>query len=406
MSFIDSLIAKRIKNTNTSSEDDIFKFEKIKRAKREAEKNNPSVKLIDMGIGEPDKCADIEIINTLYREAKKKENRQYADNGIEEYKEAAIRYMEEVYGVKNLNIDKNIVHGIGSKSILAMLPTTVINSGDYSIVTVPGYPIIGTHTEYLGGHVYYLALKKENNFLPDLESIPIYIRRKAKILYLNYPNNPTGAVANNAFFKKVVEFAKKNKIIVIHDAAYAAITYDDYKPISFLETEGAIDVGVEVHSMSKAFNMTGWRLAFIVGNEKIIDAVKKVKDNSDSGQFKAIQKAGVYALSHREITKDINERYSARLDRLIEILNKVGFDAKKPKGSFYLYVKSPKAAGEVYFKNAEEASEYFIYKELISVVPWDDVGSYLRFSVTFESDNDDEFFKELELRLLNMNLKF
>lgn len=406
MSFIDSLIAKRIKNTNTSSEDDIFKFEKIKRAKREAEKNNPSVKLIDMGIGEPDKCADIEIINTLYREAKKKENRQYADNGIEEYKEAAIRYMEEVYGVKNLNIDKNIVHGIGSKSILAMLPTTVINSGDYSIVTVPGYPIIGTHTEYLGGHVYYLALKKENNFLPDLESIPIYIRRKAKILYLNYPNNPTGAVANNAFFKKVVEFAKKNKIIVIHDAAYAAITYDDYKPISFLETEGAIDVGVEVHSMSKAFNMTGWRLAFIVGNEKIIDAVKKVKDNSDSGQFKAIQKAGVYALSHREITKDINERYSVRLDRLIEILNKVGFDAKKPKGSFYLYVKSPKAAGEVCFKNAKEASEYFIYKELISVVPWDDVGSYLRFSVTFESDDDDEFFKELELRLLNMNLKF
>lgn len=406
MSYIDSLIAKRIKNANTSSEDDIFKFEKIKRAKREAKKNNPSVKLIDMGIGEPDKCADIEIINTLYREAKKKENRQYADNGIEEYKEAAIRYMEEVYGVNNLNIDKNIVHGIGSKSILAMLPTTVINSGDYSIVTVPGYPIIGTHTEYLGGHVYYLELKKENNFLPDLESIPIYIRRKAKLLYLNYPNNPTGAVANNAFFKKVVEFAKKNKIIVIHDAAYAAITYDDYKPISFLETEGAIDVGVEVHSMSKAFNMTGWRLAFIVGNEKIIDAVKKVKDNSDSGQFKAIQKAGIYALSHREITKDINERYSVRLDRLIDILNKVGFDAKKPKGSFYLYVKSPKSAGEVYFKNAEEASEYFIYKELISVVPWDDVGSYLRFSVTFESDNDDEFFKELELRLLNMNLKF
>ena len=406
MSYIDSLIAKRIKNTNTSSEDDIFKFEKIKRAKREAQKNNPTVKLIDMGVGEPDKCADIEIINTLYREAKKKENRQYADNGIEEYKEAAIRYMEEVYDVKNLNIDKNIVHGIGSKSILAMLPTTVINSGDYSIVTVPGYPIIGTHTEYLGGHVYYLPLTRENNFLPDLDSVPMYVRRKAKLLYLNYPNNPTGAVANGEFFEKVVEFAEKNKIIVIHDAAYAAITYDNYKPISFLKTEGAIDVGVEVHSMSKAFNMTGWRLAFIVGNDKIIDAIKKVKDNSDSGQFKAIQKAGIYALSHREITQDINERYSLRLDKLIDILNKVGFDAKKPKGSFYLYVKSPKGAGEVCFKNAQEASEYFIYKGLISVVPWDDVGSYLRFSVTFESDNDDELFKDLESRLSNMNLKF
>lgn len=406
MSYIDSLISKRIKNTNTSSEDDIFKFEKIKRAKKEAKKNNPSVKLIDMGVGEPDKCADIGVINTLYKEAKKKENRQYADNGIEEYKEAAIKYMHEVYGVQNLNIDTNIVHGIGSKSILAMLPTTVINSGDYSIVTVPGYPIIGTHTEYLGGHVYNLELREENDFLPDLESVPLYVRKRAKLLYLNYPNNPTGAVANGEFFERVVEFAKKNKIIVVHDAAYSAITYDDYKPLSFLEVEGAIDVGVEVHSMSKAFNMTGWRLAFIVGNEKVIDALKKVKDNSDSGQFKAIQRAGIYALSHREITQDINARYSTRLDKLIEILNKVGFTVKKPKGSFYLYVKSPKAAGSVCFKNAEEASEYFIYRELISVVPWDDVGSYLRFSVTFEAENDDEFFEELELRLLKMNLKF
>lgn len=406
MSFMNNIIAKRLGGSSFGDESEVFKFEKIKRAKSEAKALNPNLELIDLGVGEPDRGAGKDVVDILAEEAMRLENRKYADNGILEFKEAAIDYMKKVYNVNNLNVDRNVVHGIGSKSILSMIPTCVINPGDVALVTVPGYPILATHVEYLGGEVYSLPLKEENDYLPDLDNIPEEVLRRSKVLYINYPNNPTGAVATKEFFEKVVAFTKKNKILVVHDAAYAAITYDGYKPLSFLSVEGAIDVGVEVHSLSKAFNMTGWRLAFVVGNEEMIDVIKKVKDNCDSGQFRAIQKAGVYALNHIEITDDICRRYSYRMDKLINILNKVGFDAKKSRGTFYCYVKSPKGARNVKFTSAENAADYLIENSLISVVPWDDVGCYLRFSVTFESDNDEEVFKEIEKRLIDLELSF
>lgn len=405
--FFEELFANRIGGKNFGKGNDIFKFEKIKRAKKEAMERFPNMELIDLGVGEPEFGASKEIVDILSIEAKSLRNRKYADNGIDEFKEAAINYLEKVYKVYGLNYEKNVVHGIGSKSILAMLPLCLINSGDIALVTVPGYPILGSSTRYLGGEVYELPLYEKNGYLPDLDNIPEDILKKAKVLYINYPNNPTGAVATREFYKSVVDFAKKNNILVVQDAAYASINFDN-EPLSFLSVEGAIDVGVEIHSLSKAFNMTGWRLAFIVGHEKIIDAFKMVKDNNDSGQFRAIQKAGVYALNHPEITKNNCIEYSKRMDLLVDALREVGFEAKKPKGSFYIYVKSPKGAGDTIFKNAEEACEYLLVNALISTVPWDEVGSYLRFSVTFESyeRGAESIINELKARLLKLKLFF
>lgn len=409
MDIITNNIAERLGGVNFGKGTGGYKFAIIKAAKARAKQQNPDVPLIDMGVGEPDMPAFQEVVDVLSREAGKKENRFYSDNGIAEYYEAAANYMSKVYGVSGLNPAKNIMHGIGSKPILAMLPAIFINPGDIALTTVPGYPVLSTWTKYLGGQVYNLPINEENNFYPDLDNIPEDILKRAKLLYINYPNNPTGQTATKEFYKKAADFAYKNSIVVVSDAAYAALTYDGEKPLSFMSVEGAMDVGIELHSMSKAYNMTGWRLAFAVGSEKLISAYGTVKDNYDSGQFRAIQKAGVYALNHPEITAEIGEKYSRRFDLLVKALNELGFNAKKPKGSFYCYVKSPKGAGNIAFNSAQEASTYLIEKALISVVPWDDSGAYLRFSVTFEAENEAkeiEIIDEIKKRLSSLNLVF
>lgn len=410
MSFYQSIISERLGGNNFGKEEKIYKFEKIKRAKALAKKEHPELPLIDMGVGEPDSQADDMIIQKLCEEAGKLENRFYADNGIVEFQEMACKYMEEVYGVKGLEPDKNIIHGIGSKSILAILPLCVINPGDVVIMTTPGYPVLGTYTKYLGGEVYNLPLTEENNFYPDLSMIPQDILKRSKMLYINYPNNPTGQVATVEFFEGVVKFAKENHIMVVHDAAYAALVYDDTKPLSFLSVSGAMDIGVEVQSLSKAFNMTGWRMAFLVGDEKIVKAYGTIKDNTDSGQFRAIQKSASVALNNTSITKRVCEKYSRRLELLTKALNEVGFHAKKSPGTFYCYVKSPIGTklGDK-FETAEDAAEYLIKNAVVSTVPWDDAGAYLRLSVTFDAQNKDEekkIINELKERLLKLELVF
>jgi LL-diaminopimelate aminotransferase len=248
-----------------------------------------------------------------------------------------------------------------------------------------------------------------NGFLPYLDSISADVRRRAKLLYINYPNNPTGAGATTAFFEKVVKFARTNNIIVVHDAAYAALTYGT-RPLSFLSVPGANDVGVEIHSLSKAFNMTGWRLSFVAGNERVIAGYGNVKDNYDSGQFKAIQKAGVYALDHPEFTNEIAAKYERRLRAMSGVLSEMGFNAKMPAGTFYLYVKMPKGVkGGACFTSAEDFSEFLIAEKLISTVPWDDAGSYIRFSATFEAkDRADErrVLDEFKKRMGGLQFEF
>ena len=403
-------IAQRLGGEDFGKAGKTYKFARIKQAKAEAIKKHADMLLIDMGVGEPDMPADPGIVQVLAEEAGKPENRWYADNGIPEFQEAAKDYLERVYNLKDLDPYHNIIHGIGSKPILAMIPLVFIDPGDITLTTVPGYPVLGTYTEYLGGKVYKLPLLRENNFYPDFSIIPKSILKKTKLLYLNYPNNPTGQTAIKDFYKEAVKFASRNGIVIISDAAYGAIIFGESSPLSFLSVEGAREVGVEIHSLSKAFNMTGWRLAFLVGSSEVVSAYGAVKDNTDSGQFRAIQKAGIYALNHPEITKENCKRYSRRFDLLVNALKEVGFDAEKPKGTFYCYVPAPQGTESgTTFKTAEEASTFLIEEALISTVPWDDAGAYLRFSATFEArscQEEIELIEELKQRLLRLGLTF
>ena len=401
--YIQELFAERIGGNTFGKGTVLYKFEKIKRARREAEKTHPDVPIIDLGVGEPDWMADEKVVEALYAEAKKWENRGYADNGILPFQQAAAKYMAEQYGVVGLDPENEICHSIGSKPALAMMAQAFINPGDVCLMTAPGYPVMATMTKWLGGSVHQLDLCKENNFLPDLAAIPAEVLERAKLLYLNYPNNPTGAVASVEFFKEVVEFAKANKLIVVQDAAYAALTFDGYQPLSFLSVPGAKEVGVEIHSLSKAFNMTGWRLGFVAGNSKVVKAFACVKDNNDSGQFKAIQLAGATALAHKEITEVTAAKYSRRHNLLVKALNSVGFKVAKPKASFYLFAEVPKGTEDgASFANAEEFTQWLIKEKQISAVPWDDVGHFVRFSVTFLANSEEEevgLMKEIERRL-------
>ena len=407
--YIQKLFADRLGGNKFGKDTKIYKFEKIKRAKRSAMDANPNKELFDLGVGEPDEMAFPGVIKTLQLEAEKPENRGYTDNGIEEFKVAAINYMDNVFGVKGLDPNKHVNHTIGAKPGLAMLPSIFINPGDITLMTVPGYPVMGTHTQYLGGEVINLPLTKENSFLPDLKSITSDIAKRAKILYLNYPNNPTGANATQAFYEEAVDFAKKNDVVVVQDAAYGALNFDE-NPSSFLSVPGAMDVGVELHSLSKSYNMTGWRIAFVVGNELIVKGVAHVKDNIDSGQFAAIQKAAIHALEHPDITETILEKYRRRLTKLVETLNSLGFDASMPGGSFFLYVEAPKGVkGGQRFKSGEEFSQYLIKEMMISTVPWDDVGNFIRFSATFAAKGPEEesrIINEIKNRLSSVQFEF
>jgi LL-diaminopimelate aminotransferase len=407
--FVQSLIAERIGGNQFGKSTVIYKFEKIKRAKKAAMIERPDVEIIDMGVGEPDAMADYRVVERLMDEAQKWVNRDYADNGISEFKEAASKYMAEIYGVK-IDPDLEVNHSIGSKPALAMVAQAFINPGDVALMTVPGYPVMGTMSKWLGGDVYNMPLLAENKFLPDLDAIPKDILKKAKLLYLNYPNNPTGATATKAFYKKVVEFAKSNNILVVSDLAYGALMFDDNKPLSFLSVPGAKKVGIEIHSLSKAFNMTGWRMAFVVGNAKAVAAFATVKDNNDSGQFKAIQKAGITALENPSITEYTCAKYSRRHDMLVATLSKIGLKATKPKGSFYLYVPIPKGVKNgPKFKTAEEFSQYLIKEKSISTVPWDDAGNFVRFSVTFlavDEFEEQKVMHEIERRLSDLEFIF
>jgi LL-diaminopimelate aminotransferase len=412
-SYIQSLFAERIGGAQYGKSQAIYKFEKIKRAKRAAMAAHPGKEIIDLGVGEPDEMAFPEAVDALCAEARRPENRGYADNGDAVLKLAAARYLDRVCGVQGIDPETEVIHSIGSKAALSILPAVLINPGDFVLMTTPGYPVFGTHARYYGGRVHNLPLVEENGFLPDLESIPPDVLSKSKVLVLNYPNNPTGASATLDFFKQVVEFAQNNRMVVIHDAAYAALVFEG-APLSFLSVPGAREVGIELHSASKSYNMTGWRCGFVAGNPLLVRAYGDVKDNTDSGQFLAIQHAVAHCLDHPEITQAIAKKYSRRMDGLVRVLGAAGFKARKPKGSFFLYVRAPRAATSsagvrVEFANAEAASQWLITEKLISTVPWDDAGAYLRFSVTFvasDASAEDRILAEIGKRIGDARLEW
>ncbi len=399
--YFQQLFAERIGGPNYGKGAEIYKFEKIKRAKRKALAEHPERKLLDFGIGENDEMADEAVRSVMAQEINKPENRGYSDNGILAFKEAVARLMQREFGVK-LDPVAEINHCIGTKTALAMLPAVFINPGDVTLMTVPGYPVAGTHTKYYGGEVHRLPLRAENDFLPDLDSIPADIRRRAKLLVVNYPNSPTGKTATREFYERVIDFARANNVVVVQDAAHIMLSFDT-KPLSFLQVPGACEVGVEVHSLSKGWNMIGWRMGWVCGHERIVRALADVKDNFDSGQFIAIQKAAAAALDDAEIPRRTRAKYGRRLEKLVETLSRCGFDCRMPGGSYFLYTPSPRAmAGGQTFPTAEAFSQFLIADHSICTVPWDDAGAYLRFSVTYEAADEtgeDALMAETEQRL-------
>jgi LL-diaminopimelate aminotransferase len=406
--YFQPLFAQRIGGGDYGKGTEIYKFEKIKRAKRQALAEHPDRLLIDFGIGENDEMAPRVVRQVMVSEIGRPENRGYADNGILGFKEAVARFMAREFQVE-LDPATEINHCVGSKTALAMFPAVLIDPGDVTLMTVPGYPVAGTHTHYYGGQVQRLPLRAENDYLPDLESIPAEILRRAKLLVLNYPNSPTGKVATREFYARVVEFARANCLVVVQDAAHIMLTYEG-PPLSFLQVPGAREVGVEIHSLSKGWNMIGWRLGWVCGHPRLVRAFADVKDNCDSGQFIAIQKAGIAALDDPEIPRRTREKYRRRLGKLVEVLRRCGFDCRMPGGSYFLYVPSPKGvSGGPSFDSAEAASQYLITEHSICTVPWDDAGAYLRLSVTYEAADEaaeDELMAKAEKRLNKIGLVF
>ncbi len=383
--YFQQLFAERIGGINYGKGTEIYKFEKIKRAKRKALAEHPQRSLVDFGIGENDEMAPENVRAAMGREINALANRGYADNGIAAYKEAAARFMQRSFGV-TLDPVKEVNHCIGSKTALAMIPAAFINPGDVTLMTVPGYPVAGTHTKYYGGTVHRLPLLKQNDFFPDLDSIPADVREKAKLLVINYPNSPTGKLATVDFYKRVIDFALQHQIVVVQDAAHSMLSFAQ-PPLSFLQVPGAKEVGIEIHSMSKGWHMIGWRIGFVCGHERIVQALADVKDNSDSGQFMAIQKAAAVALDDDTIPQRVRTKYERRLRKLVDALKRCGFDCQVPGGTYFLYTPSPTglASDGRKFASAEECSQYLINEHSIVTVPWDDAGAFLRFSVTYEA---------------------
>lgn len=298
------------------------------------------VKVIDLGIGDPDLPTPRHVVSAMQRAVEKVERQKYPSyEGMLEFRESAADFYRRRKGVK-LDPQKEVIALIGSKEGIAHLPLAFVNENDYVLVPDPGYPVYYASTVMAGGRVYYLPLREENDFLPDLDAVPGDIVRKAKILFLNYPNNPTSAVAEREFIRSAIDFCTDNRIILAHDYAYGEIGLDGYRPKSFLEFENAFEVTIEFNSLSKTYNMTGWRIGFACGNEEILKGLLKVKTNVDSGVFEAVQEAAIAALRGDDSIIEENCRiYAERRDVLVEGLRKLGFNVKKPRATFYVWVR-------------------------------------------------------------------
>jgi LL-diaminopimelate aminotransferase len=311
--------------------------------KKKEEMRNKGVDIIDLGIGDPDLPTPQVIIERLKETSGDPKNHRYPSyEGMIEFRTAVTQWFEKRFGVK-CNPRTEVFTLIGSKEGIAHIPLAFVNPGDYVLVPSPGYPVYRVSTLFAGGTPYFLPLRKENGFLPKLSEIPEAVAKKAKLLFINYPNNPTSAIAEKPFFEEVVAFARRHEIIVCHDAAYSEVAFDGYRPLSFFEVEGAKEVGIEFHSLSKTFNMTGWRIGFAVGCSEIISVLGRVKTNIDSGVFQAIQEAGIAALNHFETPlPEIIKVYEKRRDVMIQGLREIGLEVDPPRATFYLWIRVPK----------------------------------------------------------------
>jgi len=325
-----------------------YLFAEIDRRKRAALARG--VDLIDLGIGDPDIPTPSNIVEKLLESATKPVNHRYPNSsGMPEFRDAVASWYKQRFNV-SLDPGKEVVSLIGSKEGIGNMAVAFVDPGDIVLVSSPCDPVYHIGTAFNGGKNYFLPLKKENHFLPDLESIPSDIAKRAKMLWINYPNNPTAAVADKDFFQRVVDFANRYNVIVCHDAAYTEMGYDGYRPMSFLEVDGAREVGIEFHSLSKTFNMTGWRVAMAVGNAELVGGLAQAKSNLDSGIFQSIQEAAIEALKLGDkIVEPSRKIYQERRDILVDGLRAVGLECDKPRATFYVWVGVPKGLSSAEF---------------------------------------------------------
>jgi LL-diaminopimelate aminotransferase len=317
-----------------------YLFAEIDRQKKEVRARG--VDLVDLGIGDPDLPTPPHVIDALARAAREAKNHRYPDyEGLLAFREAAASWYRQRFGVQ-LDPASEVLALIGSKEGTAHVPLAFVNPGDVVLVPDPGYPVYAAGTWFAGGEPYLLPLRAERGFLPDLEAVPPDVLRRAKMLFLNYPNNPTAAVATPEFFAQVVDFARRHGVIVCHDAMYSELRFDGYEPPSFLQTPGAREVGIEFHSCSKTYSMTGWRLGFVVGNREVVAGLGRVKTNVDSGVFQAVQEAGIAALTGpQDYVAQVRAIYQERRDIVIAGLRKLGLPATPPRATFFVWAPVP-----------------------------------------------------------------
>ena len=310
--------------------------------KKIAEKGAKGEDIVSFAIGDPDIPTPSHIIDKLCLAAQDPANHRYPETaGLSELRQAIAGWYERRFGV-SLDADKEVLPLIGSKEGVGHIALCFIDSGDIALVPDPAYPVYSVSTMLAGGRPYYMPLVEENDFLPDLDIIPADILKRAKLLWISYPNNPTSAVADLDFFNRVVKFAQQHNLAICHDGPYSEVAFDGYQPVSFMQADGAKQMGVEFHSLSKSYNMTGWRIGMVVGNAEIIDALKRVKSNLDSGIPQAIQYAAIEALTgSQDCIQEHNAIYQRRRDLIIDVLNSIGLEAKPPKASLYIWAKVP-----------------------------------------------------------------
>ncbi len=298
--------------------------------------------LIDFGVGDPDLPTPLPIVNRLIQACQNPKNHRYPSyEGLISFREAVSKWYQKRFGV-TLDPQREVITLIGSKEGIAHICLGLLNPGDVVLIPDPAYPVYRAGVIFAGGKPFYLPLREENKFLPALDTIPERVARSSKILWINYPNNPTAATATVEFFYRVIDFAKKFNLIVCHDLAYSEISFDGYQPPSLLQVRDGKEIGIEFHSLSKSFNMTGWRIGFAVGNAKIIRTLREVKTNIDSGVFQAIQEAGIEALQMNDkAIREIKKVYQRRRDIIIDGLQKLGWEINPPQATFYLWVKVP-----------------------------------------------------------------
>ncbi|MFZ3045666.1 MAG: LL-diaminopimelate aminotransferase [Desulfatirhabdiaceae bacterium] len=353
------------------------------------------VDIIDLGVGDPDMPTPPHIIEALSLAAKNPANHRYPSySGMGQFNQSVANWYQKRFNVQ-LDADQEVVTLIGSKEGIAHIPLAFINPGDLALASSPGYPVYHTGVGFAGGKTWFMDLVKSNDFLPDLNAIPRDVAKAARLMFINYPNNPTSAVAGKEFFQSVVQFAQENNIIVCHDAAYSEIAFDGYKPMSFLEVEGAKSVGIEFHSLSKTFNMTGWRIGFAVGRKEVIQALGKIKSNIDSGAFQAVQFAGMAALDgDQTCLVQINAEYQKRLNIVMDGLTSMGLSANRPKATFYVWVEVPKGYTSTGF------ATHLLTKAGIVVTPGNGFGApgegYFRIAMTMGENRLKEAIERIQ----------